>query len=279
MEEAILSFRKAMEQDPRRAAPVVGLAEALLTIANLPEAEAAVVQAEKLTPGAGRLLRGWLLLLRWDLARGDPAAAAKLLEQEAEQAGEPGRTAAMLLIELHGRRGEHRAAEVELRRQRRRHGDHPELQVAYGLSLVEADSNDAAISTLGKAEHASQRQYVRPTILARLHARLSQAKWQAGDFGAARRSANQALAMWPGCGHALAMLGILDYEVTQFRTARQHLRKAVEKDPTLALSHHYLGLAELQLGERAAGRKALELSLELRPKGSFADEARRALHR
>ena len=185
----------------------------------------------------------------------------------------------MLLIELHAKRGNRKAAQAELKRQTKRHGDRPELQVAYSLALVEADANDEAISTLGRAEKAYQGLEVWTTVLARLQARLSQAKWQAGDFPAARRSAEKLLTLWPGCGHALAMLGILDYEQTQFRTARQKLRTAVEKDPTLALSYHYLGLAELQLGERTAGQNALTRSLELRPKGLLADEARRALHR
>lgn len=279
LEEAASAYQKALEQDPKRMAPAIGLAEAWLTLSKLPEAEAAVARVEALSPEAGRLWRGWLLLARWDLGREDPEAAAKLLTEVARKDGEPGRLAAMLLIELHAKLGNRKAAQAELKQQIKRHGNRSELLVAYSLALVETDANDDAISTLGRAEKASEGQVVKTTVLARLHARLSQARWQAGDFPAARRSAQKSLALWPTCGHALAMLGILDYEQMQFRSARQQLRSAVEKDPTLALAHHYLGLSELQLGERQAGRKALARSLELRPKGPFADEARRAMLR
>ena len=191
LEEAADAFKKALAQDPRRLAPAIGLAEMRLTLSMLPEAETAVTQVEALSPAAGRLLRGWFLLARWDLGRGDPDAAAKLLSEVARGKEEPGRTAAMLLIELHAKRGNRKAAQAELKRQTKRHGDRPELQVAYSLALVEADANDEAISTLGRAEKASQGLNVRTTVLARLQARLSQAKWQAGDFPAARRSAEK----------------------------------------------------------------------------------------
>lgn len=279
LEDASGAFKKAIEQDPRRPAPAIGLAEILLTRAKLQEAEAAVSQVEKLSPGAGRFLRGWLLTSRWDLGLRDPEASAKLLRQVAKNPDPQGRTAAMLLIEIHAKLGNRRAAKDELKRQTKLHGDRPELLSAYGLALVGADANDDAISTLERALKGAKYLDVSKTILARTHARLSQAKWQAGDFPGAKRSADEALGLWPECGHALAMLGILEYERMQFRAARQQLRSAVEKDPTLALAHHYLGLAELQLGERAAGRKALARSLELRPKGQLADEARRAIKR
>jgi tetratricopeptide (TPR) repeat protein len=55
------------------------------------------------------------------------------------------------------------------------------------------------------------------------------------------------------------------------------LRLAVEKDPRNPTFHYHLGLAYSQTGDKAAGRKALEEALRLRPDFDGADDARKVL--
>jgi tetratricopeptide (TPR) repeat protein len=183
----------------------------------------------------------------------------------------------MLLIEFYAKQVDRRAATTEFQRQRKRYGDRAVLRAALGLAEVEDDANAAAIATLHGALRRAAADAVGPVLQARMHARLGQALWQAGNFAGARKSADAALALWPSCGRALAVRGIVDYERNRFRTARQHLRQAEKEDPTLALTFHYLGLTEQQLGQRKAAHRAFQRSLQLRPKGPLADEARRAL--
>jgi tetratricopeptide (TPR) repeat protein len=172
-----------------------------------------------------------------------------------------------------------RAAENAYQRLTDRHGAQPGLRAALALTLLEVDSNRAAISQLKSVLSDARFSRLSPVIRAEIRARLGQAYWQAGSFGPAAKHARKALQSWPHCSRALAVLGIVAYEMARFRRARKHLRKAVKANPNFALPFHYLGRANQALGQRRAGRKHLRRYLWLRPKGPLAADSKKAMYR
>jgi len=275
--DALKAFDAALKKKPHLADALVGRAEVLLASGRHGEAKEAVNKAVKPAPEMRRLLKGWLHLERWTKRRGDRRQARHLLAAAAKQKGATGVRAAALLLEYYAKAMSRRGGEKMYKWLTRRFGARPELRTALALVQLDDDSYGAAKNQLKAvlADPAFSR--LSPVAQAKVYARLAQAFWLAGRYGTAGHRARRALTIWPGCPRALAILGVVAYEVAKFSKAKRHLKKAVEANPNLALAHHYLGKAYKQLGQRRAARRHLRRYLRLRPDGPLASDSKRAL--
>ena len=272
---AIKAFLAALANRKNHPAALVGHATALLTLGQ--DATDAVTKAVKHTKDRRRLLLGWLSLQRWSARQGDRYRARQQLAAAAKRRDAIGVQAGILLLEYYAKRMDRRGAKRAYQQQRKRHGDLPQIRAALALVHVNQDKNRSAISLLKAAIADARFSRLTATERAEIHARIGQAYWQQGNFSAAASAARKALALWPQCGRALAVRGIVAYETANFRKARDLLKEAVAAQPNLALAHHYLGRAYKSLGERTKGRRHLRRYLQLRPNGPLAKDSRRAL--
>jgi tetratricopeptide (TPR) repeat protein len=275
--DASNAFDAALKKKPHLTDALVGRAEVLLASGRYADAEKAVKKAGKAAPESRRLLKGWLYLVRWSKRKSDPWRARSLLAAAAKQKGSNGRRAAVLLLEYYAKAMSRRKGEKTYAMLSKRFGARPELRSALALVRLDDDSYRGAKSQLNTARADPAFSRISPVAQARVYARLAHAYWLAGNYGTARRHARKGLTIWSGCPRALAILGIVAYEMANFSKAKQRLSQALKANANLALAHHYLGKAYKQLGQRRLARRHIRRYLQLRPKGPLAADSKRAL--
>ncbi len=97
------------------------------------------------------------------------------------------------------------------------------------------------------------------------------------NLDAAQQLANRARNLLPEQPEINDTVGWVYYKKKLTESAIEYFRRAVERGADVPLYHFHLGLAYAQAGEDAKARVALNKALELDPKFSGADEAKKTL--
>ena len=141
--------------------------------------------------------------------------------------------------------------------------DPPEPQgssARYDLALAETHlaKDDAAVTLLQEALHRDPR-------FAAAAANLVIVELRRGDLPAARRAADQYLALAPDSVMARYARGLAALKGGDLATARDDFRALIGADPAYAAAHYDLALVELRGGRDDAARLELDRALELSP--------------
>jgi tetratricopeptide (TPR) repeat protein len=94
--------------------------------------------------------------------------------------------------------------------------------------------------------------------------------------GAAAVLLERCLSQEPGKASILEALGRAYYEQGNHRRAADRFQEIVDANPLAHYAHFGLGLSQVRLGDRAAGRRHLRMAVFLRPQN---EDYRRALER
>lgn len=100
-----------------------------------------------------------------------------------------------------------------------------------------------------------------------------------GNLDDALQLAQRAVASMPDAPEMLDTLGWVYYKKGLPALAVPPLTRSVERQPDSPVYHYHLGVAQLEAGNQAAGRRALEQALRLKKDFDGADDARRRLGR
>ena len=98
-----------------------------------------------------------------------------------------------------------------------------------------------------------------------------------GNIDVALKFAQQAKEMQVDSVNFTNTIGWIYYKKNSYQMAFQYLKEAAEKNPRSPLYQYQLGLAYLKLGKTAEARQSLQRSIQLDPKFSQAEDARRTL--
>jgi Tfp pilus assembly protein PilF len=138
--------------------------------------------------------------------------------------------------------------------------------------IAQAEGDDAgARARLERAVSIESRAAVASNNLAWLLAE------EGTNLDRALQLAQAATTAAPDAPEMLDTLGWVYYKKKSPDLAVPAFNSAVEKSPNNPLYHYHLGLAHLQAGDQAKGRRALERALALKNDFPGADDARRAL--
>jgi Flp pilus assembly protein TadD len=96
------------------------------------------------------------------------------------------------------------------------------------------------------------------------------AKFQAGQFEAAKQSFARVTILLPNYSGGWINLGSAEYRLGDFDNAEKHLRKAVHLDPDITQAWLTLGIIAYQKNELEAGLAALSQAVYLEPDNSHA---------
>jgi tetratricopeptide (TPR) repeat protein len=273
-ETAIAHLRRAVAVGDDEEAPRLILAELLIQLEQLDEAEA-ILQAA--LEGDPRHNRARLGLARIALQRGDPSAGEKHL-LPATTDPRTRKTAYLLLAEIRQRRGDRGGAEEAKGRADNLPDDVPwpdplaEGVQALAVGLLPSITRAAALIQRGDGAQAvpilqrTVEDYPDSSLAWTL---LGRAWLTAGNLSPAERALDEAIRRDPDAVEAHFYLGVVRFEGGRVEAALPAFRRASELKPDYAEAWYNLGHCRKRRGERAGAREAFRTAVACKPQ--FAD--------
>jgi tetratricopeptide (TPR) repeat protein len=105
---------------------------------------------------------------------------------------------------------------------------------------------------------------------------LGRAQWEEGDFRPALRALKSAIELDPKSAAAFCYYGMANQDLHNLDEAKKALETAVQINPRYSDAVYFLGRMRADLGDPRAPEQ-FKAYLEMAPKGTYADDARRAL--
>jgi tetratricopeptide (TPR) repeat protein len=246
------------------------LADLLLTLGRLDEAEAELTRVVRRDPGQPQANLG---LGQLALERGDLTGSLAHLRRAG--ASPTARKAALTLqAEVHRRRGDATAVEAVLGESAGLPPDRrPPDPFADEIAALKTGRGNhmARVSTL-----LAQRRYAEAETVLELMAHddpaaetplvhLGRVRLDRGDAAAAEQALRAALRRAPESVHAHFLLGAALFRRDRFEEAATHFRRAAELKPADALAHYNLGQCLRRLGDRARAAEAQRAAVRCKP--------------
>lgn len=147
---------------------------------------------------------------------------------------------------------------------------------AYEL-YTKASAMDEHPATMAEAERLYRRAIDLDPALAIAYTNLGNILFRRGDIPGAEKLYRRAIDVDDRQPEAHYNLGYVMLDRGQPRVAAAHFEHAIARDPRFADAHFNLAMAYEQLAEREKARSHWKKYLELEPKGTWADIARRHL--
>ena len=158
-------------------------------------------------------------------------------------------------------RAEWRVARDELARTIALGPSEPQASTAYydlGIALANLNELEAAASAFGAA-------IARDRGFLAARANLVTVWLMRGDLGAARKAADELIAIAPDSARGLYARGIVALQAGDAPSALVDFKRLLANDPKYAVAHYDLALAEQQLGDFDAAERELRAALALVP--------------
>lgn len=159
------------------------------------------------------------------------------------------------------RRNDDASAEQQFARALDLHPGEPQASTAaYDLGIALANRNH-----LDAAAHWFADAIARDRGFLAARANLVSVQLRRGDLQAARVAANDLVAIAPASARAVYARGLVALRSGDATTARADFGKLAAADPTYAVAHYDLALAEVDLAAYADAERELTLALDLSP--------------
>jgi tetratricopeptide (TPR) repeat protein len=273
-EAALPLLRRAATLARNTSMPRLHLAETLLSLGLFDEAEAEFRRVLKHEPNNPRVNAG---LGRLTYQRGDLDTSLKHVSLAARIAPQLRSTHA-LLAEIHHRRGDHRAEELELELMaqsqdrtwpdpymaevdEQRAGNSGRADLAF--KLVEQGLQEQALMVLVGGVRDFPNSYNLRLMLGRQLARM-------GDFAGAEQQLRAAVQIRPDSIEALGELGLVLQQRRDHREAARCYEQVLALQPGHSLAHFNLANCRNQLGDRAGALESLRAALRANPEFAWA---------
>jgi len=150
-------------------------------------------------------------------------------------------------------------------------------RTAYEL-YTKASGLDDDPQTMAEAERLYQRAIELDPHLAIAYTNLGNIRFRRGEEDAAEKLYRRAIEVDDRQPEAHYNLGYVMLERGHPRVAAEFFERAIARDPRFADAHFNLAMAYEQIAEREQARVHWKRYLELEPKGTWADVARKHLH-
>ena len=130
----------------------------------------------------------------------------------------------------------------------------------YDLGLAHA-----GLGQLDRAASDFQEAIFRDHDFLAARANLVTIELQRNDLGAARKAADELLAIAPGSARGLYERGVVALHANDGKTALGDFQALVSRDPQYAVAHYDLALAEQELGDFPSSERELRAALAISP--------------
>ena len=150
-------------------------------------------------------------------------------------------------------------------------------RTAYEL-YTKASGLDDDPQTMAEAERLYQRAIELDPHLAIAYTNLGNIRFRRGEEDAAEKLYRRAIEVDDRQPEAHYNLGYVMLERGHPRVAAEFFERAIARDPRFADAHFNLAMAYEQIAEREQARVHWKRYMELEPKGTWADVARKHLH-
>jgi tetratricopeptide (TPR) repeat protein len=182
--------------------------------------------------------------------------------------------ARLLLIDAHLGAGDGPAARRVLEDVQKRFNGMPEMQLAVGRVRLYFEAFEDAREAFVKAKDQLERQNAAPRWIADATYWLGLTTYYSGDPAKARPLVVQAIALDPNVADAHMLLGTIDGDRQQWKSAARSYQKVTQLDPGNTEAWFFLGEAAASSKQPKLARKAFDTYLQRQPNGDLADEAR-----
>lgn len=275
-QEALEGFRRAAELRPELPFVRLRLAELLIDVRRLDEAEPHVLAALEVRPQDAR---AELAMARVLFLRGDPRSALEWAERSSRHA--PGQRATHeLLSQIHHRLGNSEVAAEQLRvleslpegptnwedplvasvLQMRRDA---EWLAARGQELIAAGRVREGLGAFAEA-------VARRPENSEYAAELGRAYEILGDHARAAEVLDRAIKSHPDSAEIRRLRGIVHYSEGEWERAANCFREAISRKPDHAAAYENLGFALLKAHDQKGAEEALRASIRLDPQRTDA---------